>query len=122
MTALYDFDEFYGVMLDGKKSFDAFSGSFSGGILVSNQNNLLEGQPIFLNANAILLHDSNATLTVGIQNSLTTSIKLNGGTLFLKNNLQLANDVLITASGLIECLWICCFLWSKSNYFSGRYN
>jgi hypothetical protein len=103
LTALYNFNEFYGVLLDGNKSFDALSGSFSGGILVSNQNNLLNGQPVFLNDNAILLQDSNATLTIGIQNSLTTSIQLNGGTLFLKNNLQLANNCLFAASGLIEC-------------------
>lgn len=102
LTALYNFNEFYGVLLDGNKTFDALSGSFSGGILVSNQNNLLAGQPVFLSANAIELQDFNTSLTVGIQNSLTTSINLNGGTLFLKNNLQLANDVVIGSSGLIQ--------------------
>lgn len=103
LTALYDFDEFYGVILNGGKSFDALAGTFTSRIAVSNQNNLLEGQPLFSNYNAIVLRDSNTSLTVGLQNSLTTSIRLNGGTLLLKNNLQLANDVSITSSGLIEC-------------------
>lgn len=103
LTALYNFNAFYGVTLSGGQYFDALSGPFSSRIFVYNQNNLLEGQPIFLNYNAIVLQDSKTTLTIGIQNSLTTSVKLNGGTLFLKNNLQIADDVVITGSGIIEC-------------------
>lgn len=103
LTALYNFGAFYGVTLSGNQSFDALSGAFPSRIFVYNQNNLLEGQPIFLNYNAITLQDANTTLTIGIQNSLTTSIQLNGGTLFLKNNLQLANGSIFAGSGLIEC-------------------
>lgn len=103
LTALYDFDAFYGVTLSGNQFFDALAGTFASRIFVYNQNNLIEGQPLFSNYNAIVLQDSNTTLTLGLQNSLTTSIKLNGGTLFLKNNLQLVNDVVFTGSGLIEC-------------------
>ncbi|MFA6535519.1 MAG: hypothetical protein WCS92_04640 [Candidatus Babeliales bacterium] len=103
LTALYDFDEFYGVTLNGGKSFDAQAGTFASRIAVSNQNNRLEGQPLFLNYNAIKLQDLNTTLTVGIQNTLTTSIQLNQGTLFLENDLQLGDDIVITSSGLIKC-------------------
>jgi hypothetical protein len=118
LTAAYDFDEVYGVVLDGGKSFKSNSGIFTSKILVYGQDNDLEGQPIFLQDSAIKMQDYNTTLTIGIQNALTTSIMLNNGTIFLTNDLRLADDIQITTSGIIRCYSHKVTLGSKPLYWS----
>ncbi|KKQ32630.1 MAG: hypothetical protein US49_C0006G0081 [candidate division TM6 bacterium GW2011_GWF2_37_49] len=103
LTALYDFDASYPIILNGDKSFKANAGIISDKIWVEGENNRLEGQPIWTDSSGVTLKDFHTTLTVAIQNALNTNIVLNNGVLVLENDLRLGDDILLTSSGQIRC-------------------
>lgn len=70
-------------------------------ILVAPGINILRGQPLFFGANDLLFQDSNALLAVAVQNTLNTNITLNGGLLFLQDDLRLGDDAVILDNGQV---------------------
>lgn len=103
LTALYDYNASYPIILNGHKSFKANAGVFTDKIWAEGEDNRLEGQPIFSNPYGVTLKDWHTTLTVAIQNPLNSSIVLNNATLELENDLRLGDDILLTSSGRIRC-------------------
>lgn len=61
--------------------------------------NRLEGLPLF--EQPIQLADSNSTLTIAIKSTLNQDIVLNGGTIILEDDLQLADGVSLTGPGTV---------------------
>jgi hypothetical protein len=70
-------------------------------ILVKPGLNILRGQPLFFGQNDVVFQDSTSLLGIGIQNTLNTNITLNGGTLFLQDDLRLGDDSVILDSGIV---------------------
>ena len=79
--------------------FDAEPGMALHRIFVSGTNNLLTGQPLL--AIPIVLQDASTMLSIGIQNSLDQDITLNGGTLYLHDDLDLDARVLLNGLGTV---------------------
>lgn len=89
-------------------------------------SNILRGQPLFFGAQDVTLQDDMTVLAVAIQNTLNTNIKLNGGTLFLQDDLRLGDDAIIEDDGLVvlnkrrfslgghEANWAGTILWDHS--------
>jgi hypothetical protein len=63
--------------------------------------NFLRGQPLFFGTNDVELRDSSTLLALAIQNTLNTSITLNGGQLYLQDDLRLGDDAVILDSGRV---------------------
>lgn len=103
LTALYDFGAPYPIVLDGGRFFRANSGVIADKIFVQNDNNRLEGQPMWQSDFGVTLQDFRATLTVFTQNALNSSVLLNNGTLLLEGDLRLGDEVVLTSSGQVRC-------------------
>lgn len=117
----------YEIMLNGGTDiFKAEPGLVLQKLIVRGAGSRLEGQPIFRNQDSIQLHDFTSTLTIAIQNSLNKRLLLNNGTLYLGDDLKLADDVRFTESGTIvgggyqlsfggkELLWTGTYLWKNA--------
>ncbi len=117
----------YEIMLNGGTDiFRAEPGIVMQKLIVRGAGSRLEGQPIFRNPDSIQLHDFTSTLTIAIQNSLNKRLLLNNGTLYLGDDLKLADDVRFTESGTIvaggyqlslggkELLWTGTYLWKNA--------
>lgn len=63
--------------------------------------NILRGQPLYFGANDVILQDKTTELSIAIQNTLNTNITLNGGTLFLQDDLRLGDDAIILDNGIV---------------------
>jgi len=68
-------------------------------IKVSGTDNLIYGSPA--KTPPIILQDATTTMTLAINGKLTSNITMNGGTIYLQNDLLLKDDVHITGSGTI---------------------
>ncbi|MBY0353277.1 hypothetical protein K2W90_02830 [Candidatus Babeliales bacterium] len=88
--------------LNGNDEFTAEPGLIMQAVQVSGKNNLLDGQPSFLDTDAITLQDGLTTLTVAFQSVLDKNIVLNGGQLYLGGNLIFGDDARIKGSGLVN--------------------
>jgi len=88
------------IILDGHKTYHGLKGKSLQGILVSNGDNRIEGD-IQLGQN-IVFTDSTASLTCALLRSLSQNIALNGGTLFLEENLDFIDGKRISGSGTIK--------------------
>lgn len=62
---------------------------------------LLRGQPLFFGKNDLEIADDNTLFALGIQNTLNSNIVLNGGVLYLQNDLSLGDDSTIVGDGQI---------------------
>lgn len=89
------------VFLDGDKTFRGLNGSSVQSIVVSGNNNRLEGD-VLLKTN-LILQDASTSLTCALLRGLSRDVELNGGTLFLEDNLGFADNKRILGSGLILC-------------------
>ncbi|MBS1987764.1 hypothetical protein JST56_02115 [Candidatus Dependentiae bacterium] len=89
------------ILLNGNESFRGGGISVAQAIEVRNGNNRLEGE--ILLSNNLVLHDSNASVTCAITRSLAQDIELNGGTLYLEENLSFIDDKKIVGNGTIVC-------------------
>ena len=61
---------------------------------------VISGQPIFLQS--ITLQDSSISLTLALQSKLNKDIEMNGGILFLRDDLMLADDVQLRGGGRVQ--------------------
>ncbi|MBU4387870.1 hypothetical protein KJ644_05420, partial [Candidatus Dependentiae bacterium] len=90
------------IILDGNKTFKSEAGTVSEKINVVGSGNKLQGQPIFSNTDAIRLENQNSVLNIGIQNVLNSDIELRNGRINLDSDLHMADDRVITGSGIID--------------------
>ena len=88
------------VILDGDASFDAEPGTAIQKITVIGQNNRVEGQPFL--SDIIEMTDSSTTLSIATQSTLNKDIDLQGGKLFLYDDLRLADDVRFLNGGTVN--------------------
>ena len=88
------------VVLDGNGSLRSEYGKFLLNLEPHMFGNLIAGQPTFLRD--ITLRDAAATLTIAIQSKLNKNIVLNGGEIFLRDDLKLADDVQLTGGGTVR--------------------
>lgn len=103
MTGTYDPNFTYSIILPGDGEFYATNPGFiPQKIWVRGSNNTIEGQPLFVQTNAIKFQGAQASATVGLLTELNSSLDLSGGTLNLSNNLGLGDSVQITGSGTIN--------------------
>jgi hypothetical protein len=89
-----------GLLLTGNKFAKFEPGTFVPNVTVSSTGNKIEGQPVF--TGTISLYNSSAALSLAIQNALSKSISLNGGTLTLEDDLSLADNVKILGTGTVN--------------------
>ena len=113
LTADYNTSGNDTIQLRGDNSFRAEPGNVLHDITVGGIRNRIEGQPTFENSPGITLNDSATTLTVAVQSKLNQNIALAGGTLYLGDDLSLADDVRLTGGGTI-------FLRGRQLEFGGK--
>ncbi len=89
------------IILNGNKTFRGIAGKAVQSITVSNKDNRIEGDLIL--DNALLLQDSNTTLTCALIRRFSQNINLNGGTIYLDEDLKLIEDKKIVSSGKVIC-------------------
>lgn len=87
-------------LLSGNQSIFLIKGTLPLYTLVSSTNNVIQGNGNV--AGAIILQDSNAALTWGVDGTLQNNIAMNGGTLTLANDLNCMNGVMPTGAGTIH--------------------
>lgn len=117
----------FGMLLEGDGDrFNAEPGQVVDRVLVSGNNNRIEGQPVFTQQNGITLQDVATTVTIAINNTLTQNILLNDGTIILENELALADDVTISTGhvdlnnqrlnmGATSTTWSSSILWTNAS-------
>lgn len=81
---------------------------------------LLRGQPLFFGPNDLKLQDETTGLSIAIQNTLNTNITLNGGLLFLQDDLRLGDDAVILDNGHVVFNNRRLSLGGKASTWSGR--
>jgi hypothetical protein len=89
------------IHLDGDKRFKGTGKQIAQEINIKNGNNRLEGE--ILLSNNIIFFDENASLTCAITRSLAKSIELNGGTLYLEENLSFVDGQMLLCHGTVLC-------------------
>lgn len=70
-------------------------------LLVKPGAHFLRGQPLFFGPNDIALTDETTVLAIAIQNALNTNITMNGGILFLQDDLSLGDDSVLLGDGIV---------------------
>lgn len=89
------------IVLAGDQAFQGNASIALQDIRVQGKNNRISGDLVLMND--IVLEDSNASLTCAIVRSLSQDIQLNGGTLFLEENLRFVDGKKIIGNGLMLC-------------------
>lgn len=89
------------IVLAGDQSFQGNASIALQDIRVQGDNNRISGDLVL--SNDIVLQDSNASLTCAIVRSLSQNIQLNGGSLFLEENLRFVDSKKIIGNGLVQC-------------------
>ncbi|KKP24881.1 MAG: hypothetical protein SZ59_C0001G0199 [candidate division TM6 bacterium GW2011_GWF2_28_16] len=88
------------IELNGNGRFDGQPGTVIHELKVRNQNNRLEGQPLF--SSQINFFDASTGLTVALQSKLNQTINLNGGYLRLEDDLHMADETLLAGTGTVN--------------------
>jgi hypothetical protein len=70
-------------------------------LFIKSGSYLLRGQPLFFGKNDIVLEDEATLLGIGVQNTLNTNIILNGGVLYLQDDLRLGDDAILKGGGTV---------------------
>lgn len=70
-------------------------------VLMKHGANFIRGQPLFFDANDITLQDAQTELAIAVQNTLNTNITLNGGYVFLQDDLKLGDNAIFNGDGQI---------------------
>jgi len=79
----------------------ANAGGLSHKLLINPGEQFLRGDPLFFDPNAITLTDATTLLAIAVQNTLNTNITMNGGILFLEDDLRLGNEAVLLGDGLV---------------------
>ncbi len=90
-----------GADFDSSDFFMTNPGGMLAQILVKPGFSSMRGQPLFFGKNDITLEDYTSVLGIGIQNTLNSNIILNGGALYLQNDLSLGDDATFVGDGQI---------------------
>jgi len=88
-----------GLVLNGGKNFYFENKVVNDPIYVSGIDNIISGAPFL--SQPIVLQDCNTTLTLAITTKVGNNIVMNGGSLYLQNDLLLRDDCHITGSGTV---------------------
>lgn len=91
-------------ILSGNQGISINAGQMDYLTLVSNTGNIIGGSGSV--ANTITLTDSNTTLTWSLTGNLNAGMIMNGGSLTLTNDFNMANDLVLSGSSIIH---ICTF-------------
>ncbi len=81
--------------------FIANPGGLRHKFFIKSGSYLLRGQPLFFGKNDIVLEDEATLLGIGVQNTLNTNIILNGGVLYLQDDLRLGDDAILKGGGTV---------------------
>jgi hypothetical protein len=109
------------ILLQGNDILHAEPGSIIQLISISGANNRIEGQPTF--NTPLSLFDPSTSVTLALQKKLNADIILNGGLVFLDDDLRLGDGITIQGPGTIECnqsaleIWGVDGTWSSSLTF-----
>jgi len=88
--------------LTGNSTYDAKETTTSlQGLTATGQNNLVVGSPIFHGTNALTLADNTTTVSLGIQSVVNRNIVLNGGRIYLSDNLRLGDSGALQGIGSV---------------------
>ena len=88
--------------LTGGTTYDAKDTTTSlQGLTATGQDNLVVGAPMFHGTNALTLTDNTTTVSLAIKSSMDRKIVLNGGRLYLVDNLNLGNNAALLGVGSI---------------------
>jgi hypothetical protein len=88
------------IVLNGKETFKGKRGSAVPKVKIKGAGNRLEG--VLQLTNSIELQDASSSLTCAIQGRVSCDIALNGGLIFLEEDLYFVNDMFFTGSGVIK--------------------
>lgn len=97
VSAVYNPNGF--LTLNGNSSLEGDGGAIQQAIHVSGTDNIIEG--FFTLQSDITLQDSLTTLSVAVQGAINKNIAINGGTIFLVDNVHFADQMAFTGSGNI---------------------
>jgi hypothetical protein len=87
--------------LPGNSFFKALPGTILQAVSISSTNNLLSGSPVF--NSTVTLTNASTTVTLALQSDVNTNITLNGGTVYLQNDLNFAGTNFFSGNGTIGC-------------------
>jgi len=87
------------IVLGGNDTVRAAPSRVLQGIEISGTNNRIEGAPVF--TQSVQLVDQSSSVTLAIQSDMSQDFILNGGTLFLENDLHFADEKFVVGSGTI---------------------
>jgi hypothetical protein len=88
------------ITLDGNKYLNCSYSKIFPIILINSSNNKIDGAPIF--NNPVILQDLNSSVTLSIQSSMSQNIVLNGGGIFLEDDLRFVDDMFLSGSGTVQ--------------------
>ncbi len=100
LTGQLDFSGSQKVFLNGSQRLRGAQGFFVPQTFVGGAGNVIEGAPIFLMP--VTLNTNAAELQLNVQSKLNRNIILNGGTIKLLDDINLADDVTFSGSGLVN--------------------
>lgn len=89
------------VILGGNKTFRGQAGTCIDEIYISGKDNRLEGDLIF--GKDIVLQDANTSVTWAGLRRVNKNICMNGGTLFLEEDMSFIDDKRLVGSGILQC-------------------
>jgi len=76
-------------------------GGLSHAVLMKPGSNFIRGQPLFFDTHDITLQDDTTLLAIAIQNTLNTNVTLNGGVVYLQDDLRLGDNAIFEGDGQI---------------------
>lgn len=88
------------ITLSGNKAFSGNGKQMSQALLVSGVNNRIDGEVVL--SSPIQVLDSSSSVTLALTRSLNNDIILNGGTLYLEEDLRFIDKKLIEGPGLVK--------------------
>ncbi|MBM3894306.1 hypothetical protein FJ366_01800 [Candidatus Dependentiae bacterium] len=88
------------LVLSGASQMRAQPGMSFVGLVVSGQDNLIEGTPRFLDP--IVIQDQASELKFSIQNKLNHDVYLNGGRVVLEDTLSIGDDCMLCGDGIVD--------------------
>jgi len=87
-------------LLNGSDKLRVDPGTLLQEVRISGIDNKIEGHPVF--SSDVILQDNTTTVSLALFSTVNKNILLNGGTVFLENDLIFSSDNLFTGSGTIK--------------------
>ena len=100
LTGILNSSDLGEVILDGQQIFKGKRGTAVSKLKIKSANNRLEG---FLQLDdKIELQDSSTSVTCAVQGRVPCNFEMNGGTIYLEEDLHFVDDVFLTGSGKVK--------------------